>query len=174
MWAVAGVSLGGHSTWHCLKDDPRVTIGIPIIGCPDFLTLMTARAHHFAGSTLSADNPTGPPAFPISLIAHITKTSPAPPLTKTSTITTAIPYSYTDLDARINPFIGKKILILSGAADRLVPWSTSERFVETLQVGPNGRKEVFVQEGVGHDCTEEMEDRLAKFMWQESLAKGVC
>lgn len=20
MWAVAGVSLGGHSTWHCLKD----------------------------------------------------------------------------------------------------------------------------------------------------------
>jgi len=62
-WAVAGVSLGGHSTWHCLKDgayesatsayrgvhsplmgalvasknkDPRVTIGIPIIGGSHF------------------------------------------------------------------------------------------------------------------------------------------
>jgi hypothetical protein len=62
-WAVAGVSLGGHSTWHCLKDgayekatsallsssflfdghtccikkkDPRVTIGIPIIGRSHF------------------------------------------------------------------------------------------------------------------------------------------
>ena len=134
---------------------------------------MTARARYFAGSTLSADNPTGPPAFPISLIAHITKTSPAPP-TNTSAVAAAVAYSHTDLDARINPFIGKKILILSGAADRLVPWTTSEKFVEALQVGPNGRKEIFVQEGVAHDCTEEMEGRLAKFVWQEGLAQVVC
>lgn len=133
---------------------------------------MTARARYFAGKTLSADDPAGPPTFPNSLIAYIAKTSPTPPLTG-ATIAAELQttYSYTDLDARINPFIGKKILVLSGGADRLVPWTTSEKFVHALQVGPNGRKEVFVQEGIGHDCTEEMMGKLAEFVWQESLAK---
>ncbi|KAG9011099.1 hypothetical protein FRB94_009242 [Tulasnella sp. JGI-2019a] len=31
-WGVIGISLGGHSTWMILKEDPRVTLGIPIIG----------------------------------------------------------------------------------------------------------------------------------------------
>jgi predicted esterase len=133
---------------------------------------MTARARYFAGATLGADNPAGPPAFPDSLIAHIAKTSPTPPLTGAPTAAESqITYSHTDPDARINPFIGKKILVLSGGADHLVPWTASEKFVDALQVGPKGRKEIFVQEGVGHDCTEEMMDKLAKFVWQESLAR---
>ncbi|KAF9533715.1 hypothetical protein CPB83DRAFT_405236 [Crepidotus variabilis] len=33
-WAVAGVSLGGHSGWKLLGEDPRISVGIPIIGCP--------------------------------------------------------------------------------------------------------------------------------------------
>ncbi|KAI0077269.1 hypothetical protein K474DRAFT_1707442 [Panus rudis PR-1116 ss-1] len=31
-WLVAGISLGGHSTWLSLRHEPRVTVGIPIIG----------------------------------------------------------------------------------------------------------------------------------------------
>ena len=32
-----GVSLGGHSTWQLLFSDPRVTAGVIIIGCPDYM-----------------------------------------------------------------------------------------------------------------------------------------
>lgn len=31
-----GVSLGGHSTWQTMFTEPRVTVGVSIIGCPDF------------------------------------------------------------------------------------------------------------------------------------------
>lgn len=241
-WAVAGVSLGGHSTWHCLKDgtkvlpslfgvfrssfwvqlpaiDPRVTIGIPIIGttdplspndpvvsmlttlvsplhylldrifmvdfsttlipgCPDFLTLMAARARSFGDSTLKGTDPTGPPAFPPTLLSHIARTSPTPPQSSSSS---NIPKSTGDdnhplaydptnaTDHLVNPFIGKKVLVLSGAADPLVPWSASQTFVDALQVGQNGRKEVFLQDGAKHECTSEMVERLARFIWEEAL-----
>lgn len=38
---VLGVSLGGHAAWHCLMQDPRVTTAIVIIGCPDYIRLMS-------------------------------------------------------------------------------------------------------------------------------------
>jgi len=46
----------------------------------------------------------------------------------------------------------------------LVPWSASEGFVDALEVGPRGVKEVIIQEGVGHACTTEMVDEAAS--WQ--------
>ncbi|KAK4934505.1 hypothetical protein LTR10_024252 [Elasticomyces elasticus] len=39
-----GVSLGGHATYHVLSDDPRVSAGVVIIGCPDVAALMEERA----------------------------------------------------------------------------------------------------------------------------------
>lgn len=68
-----------------------------------------------------------------------------------------------------NPFLGKKILVLSGKEDPLVPWSASEAFVDALEVGPEGVKKVFVQEGVGHDCTKEMVGEAAGFIGQYLL-----
>lgn len=35
---VLGVSLGGHSTWQIMFADPRVTAGIAVIGCPDYMS----------------------------------------------------------------------------------------------------------------------------------------
>lgn len=34
---VLGVSLGGHSAWQLLFADPRVTAGVIVIGCPDYM-----------------------------------------------------------------------------------------------------------------------------------------
>jgi hypothetical protein len=34
---VLGVSLGGHSTWQLMFADERVTTGVSIIGCPDYI-----------------------------------------------------------------------------------------------------------------------------------------
>ena len=33
-----GVSLGGHSVWQLMFADPRVTAGVVIIGCPDYIS----------------------------------------------------------------------------------------------------------------------------------------
>ncbi|TVY88651.1 hypothetical protein LAWI1_G006771, partial [Lachnellula willkommii] len=34
---VMGISLGGHAAWQVLFNDPRVTAGVVIIGCPDYM-----------------------------------------------------------------------------------------------------------------------------------------
>jgi len=34
---VLGVSLGGHAAWQLLFNDPRVTAGVVVIGCPDYM-----------------------------------------------------------------------------------------------------------------------------------------
>jgi len=75
---------------------------------------------------------------------------------------------YTSLE-NTNPFLGKKILVLSGEDDKLVPWVASKKFVETLEVGREGVKEVFVQKGAGHECTEEMIRKTARFIQAELL-----
>jgi hypothetical protein len=32
-----GVSLGGHSVWQSMFADPRITAGVVVVGCPDFI-----------------------------------------------------------------------------------------------------------------------------------------
>ena len=41
--------------------------------------------------------------------------------------------------------------------------------MDALEVGPEGVKKVFVQEGVGHICTDEMVDEAAAFIGQNLL-----
>ncbi|KDQ15854.1 hypothetical protein BOTBODRAFT_173524 [Botryobasidium botryosum FD-172 SS1] len=149
-WAVAGVSLGGHSAWVLLKDEPRVKIGIPIIGCPDLLALMTQRAERNSLKLV-------PPYLPNSLRTYISKHGPA-----------GAPFASKGPN---NPFLNKSILVLSGAEDRVVPWTCSEDFVKRLEVGERGEKKVIVQAGVGHKLTPEMSIEAAKFIWRRALAK---
>ena len=77
--------------------------------------------------------------------------------------------AYTASDTS-NPFLGKKVLVLSGAADPIVPWTCSEEFVEQLHVGPNGVKKAIAYPGVGHTCTPEMVGEMAKFLWENVLS----
>ncbi|KAI0654679.1 Alpha/Beta hydrolase protein [Cubamyces menziesii] len=152
-WGVAGVSLGGHSTWITLKNDPRVTFGIPIIGCPDYLTLMSERA-------AQSKVPVAPPYFPVSFLAYVRAHDPA-----------AAPHT-ADAPRGANPFRGKRVLVLCGKEDTLVPWSASRRFVEELDVGEEGVKEVWVEEGTGHRCSEGMVKRAGEFVWKQALVRG--
>ncbi|KAF7375079.1 Phd finger domain-containing protein [Mycena sanguinolenta] len=128
-WGVAGISLGGHSTWMAAAADPRIKLAIPIIGCPDYLKLMEPRAasHGIAMA---------PPHFPESLLKVIRAKA-----------LTALPYTSVGPE---NPFLGKKVLILCGGDDMLVPWTASQAFVEGLETGPAGSKEYIIYDGVGH------------------------
>lgn len=125
--------------------DPRVQVGIPIIGCPDYLELIEHRAK-------TSNITFGPPHIPASFIKFVQSFDPASK-------------DYESLDGG-NPFLGKKILVLSGADDPLVPWDASARFVDGLEVGPDGVKKVVVQQGVGHACTREMVVEAADFVQQ--------
>ena len=52
----------------------------------------------------------------------------------------------------------------------MVPWSASKTFVDRLDVGPDGLKEVILEQGVGHECTKEMVRVMSQFIWEQALA----
>jgi fermentation-respiration switch protein FrsA (DUF1100 family) len=123
--------------------EQRLSVVVPIVGCPDYLALMQHRAEasglHF-----------GPPTLPDSLLELIRRESP-----------TSTPA------ADRNPFFGKKILVLAGGKDKLVPWAFSESFVERIEVGGGGVKKVVVYPDVGHTFTATMEEVMGVFVWEE-------
>ncbi len=101
------------------------------------------------------DLPLGPPYFPDTLLQRIKHADPA-----------SAPYAASD---QSNPFLGKKILVLAGQDYKIVPWSASKRFVENLDVGPQGVKEVIVEPGVGHDFSPAMVKEVGRFVWEHAL-----
>lgn len=42
-WAVTGKSLGGHAVWHVLLNDKRISVGVAMIGMPDYARLLEFR-----------------------------------------------------------------------------------------------------------------------------------
>ncbi|KAF8072137.1 Alpha/Beta hydrolase protein, partial [Lyophyllum atratum] len=144
-WGVAGISLGGHATWITLAHDERVKTGIPIIGCPDYSKLMALRAQK-VGITLEG------PYFPKSFKETVERLDP--------------PFLIRE---GVNPFFGKRVLVLSGEADKVVPWEASKDFVEKLDVGPQGVKTINLCTGVGHECTTEMVNEMARFIADHCL-----
>lgn len=69
-WCVTGKSLGGHAVWHVLKDDPRISVGVPMIGMPDYSRLLEFR-------TKQSDRQNAAPTVPNSLKALIKNIDPA-------------------------------------------------------------------------------------------------
>ena len=126
-----------------------MTLTCSVSGCPDYLALLSERA---------AMNgiPFEPPYIPQTFLSIVSRQDAA-----------TAPYSAADSS---NPFHGKKILVLAGAEDRMVPWSASKAFVDHLNVAPGGVKEVILEPGVGHECTKEMVRAMSKFIWEQALA----
>ncbi|GAA5895487.1 hypothetical protein JCM8208_005246 [Rhodotorula glutinis] len=150
-WYCAGISLGGHATWLALAHDPRISLGVPIIGSPSTHTLLSHRA-----STLpppAGPLPLSPPYFPASLVALFAREDPA-----------KVPLATWD---------GKRVLVLSGEEDQLVNYvhGGSEAFVGRLESEAKGCKvEAWVQPKTGHACTPEMIERTCEFIVREGLA----
>jgi len=146
-WGVSGKSLGGHSSWIALSQDPRIKTGIPMIGCPDYVRLMTGRAGKYDIDTSKA------PYFPESFKVLLKRVDVA-----------------SICAAGAQPFRGKQVLVLSGGADHLVPWKASQEFVEnTLDVGSDGVKKIIVYDDVGHECTNTMIDEAAAFVIEHCM-----
>ncbi|KAK4211655.1 hypothetical protein QBC37DRAFT_426577 [Rhypophila decipiens] len=169
-----GVSLGGHSVWQLLFADPRVRAGVAVIGCPDFMYMLSDRAKKSKLPTFSAqDNGStflGSKDFPPSLVNACRKQDPRGILFGTSEVTTET-FTKKQHDVLHEKLAGKKILVCSGGSDKLVPYSCSEPFLRWLKEATTARfKEEKIEvddrvyEGIGHQFSEEMVADAVRFV----------
>lgn len=150
--------------------DARISLAIPIIGSPDYYTLLLNRALH-------TPSPLGPlqlvaPQYPTALNAFVKSHDPC--------------------NVPMINWSGKKLLICSGEKDDLVNYvdGGAEKFVEKLRAN-EVHVDVFVQAGwyayrhlsvlimmahtlehgnSGHRCSNEMAVKAAEFIWTHGLS----
>ncbi|KAI5925110.1 hypothetical protein F4810DRAFT_89280 [Camillea tinctor] len=174
---VLGVSLGGHSAWQVLFAEERFGAGVMVIGCPDYMNLMQDRARLSKLQTWSAADSGasffGSRDFPDALVSACEKYDPKGIVFGTREVSRAPPAAEQDrirsvLDSRIH---GKKFQVLSGGADKLVPYAAGEPFLDFLKTAAaswykNGAVEIEdrVYEGVGHEFNAEMRKDATRFI----------
>ena len=109
--------------------------------------------------------PRAPPYIPSSLRALVWAYA--------TTVTTASgkPEGPSD-PASVSVYSGKRVLVLLGADDTIMPREASRAFAEALDVGKSGRKEVKVMDGLKHEFTDGMRDEMFRFFWEEALVGG--
>ena len=95
--------------------DPRITLGVPIIGSPSTFELLSHRAKNLPAP--AGPLPLSAPFFPRSLLTAFDKLDPASP------------------SLSLDRWEGKQILVLSGEEDQLVNFvhGKSGEFVERLK-----------------------------------------
>lgn len=189
---VLGVSLGGHAAWHCVMHDPRITTAVVIIGCPDYIRLMSDRARLSKLVTWTTSNPPGSSFlgsidFPKSLLEAVEKYDPAGLCLGEIAARDDQVYDRNPSvseQKRLLPLMkrtlqGKKILNLAGGADRLVPYKCGKQFLGWLKNATASDGwfsegavvlEDIVFEGVGHDVSPEMIKEAHRFVI-ESLSQ---
>ncbi|KAL2003587.1 hypothetical protein VTN02DRAFT_3253 [Thermoascus thermophilus] len=193
-----GVSLGGHATWSCILHEPRITAGIVIIGCPDYVNLMADRARLSKLPSWTATTPPGSQflgseAFPHSLLETVRKYDLASLLLSHTEIGSKdeplrdgpLPEPSEKEKEALRPLLtrclaGKRILNLSGGADKLVPYHRGESILTWLKkaIAPGGwfadggvSFEDIIFEKAGHEVTPGMIDEVVRFV-AETLSAG--
>jgi pimeloyl-ACP methyl ester carboxylesterase len=181
---VLGISLGGHAAWLSLLHEPSVTAAVAIIGCPDYTRLMRHRADKSKRPSWVCTSPKGAgfigsKDFPAALATAVKKYDPAGLLMGTLEGDDCLHQPSEKEIQKLRPLMqrhlaGKKILNLSGGADKLVPYSCSEPFISFLSHAidkdsgwfADGGVELTnkVLEGVGHEVTEEMLREAVEFV----------
>ncbi|KAI0836701.1 Alpha/Beta hydrolase protein [Hypoxylon sp. FL0890] len=174
---VLGVSLGGHSAWQLLFADPRVTAGVMVIGCPDYPNLMKDRARLSKLQTYAesdGDSFFGSKDFPDALVNACNKYDPRSVLFG---IGDDKQLSNLDNDsARLRPLLasriaGKRFQVLSGGADKLVPYKAGEPFMQFFKTAAESWRVdggIYVEDnvypGVGHQFTADMRSDAVRFI----------
>ena len=176
---VCGVSLGGHAAWQCLISDPAVTAAISVVGCPDYIRLMTDRARLSKLPTSIKPSPPGSSFlgskdFPKALVDAVRLYDPAGlVLSTTSSDASFFDRNATDLEKhKLLPimqrsFRNKRMLNMSGGADKLVPYACSRPFLQWLQkaIAPSGwfsNGNFFLQDIVCENIGRAMSPNMAK------------
>ena len=183
---VLGVSLGGHCAWHCILQDSRITTAVAIVGCPDYVSLMTDRARLSKLETWTATSPPGASFigskdFPLGLVAAVEEYDPAGLFLGDVSKRTDETYTKDPnpnererlLSLMRATLQGKRILNLSGGKDKLVPYARGEAFLQWLKraIAPQGWfhdgavvLEDIIVEDAGHELHLEMVKEAVRFI----------
>lgn len=143
----AGVSLGAHASWILLATEPRIRGAVIVIGCPDYVRLMTDRAFRSKLPSAMDNNGqpdfrkfVGSPDFPPPLLQALEKRDPAAIFLGELDTVTGDDHLHRPSESeqrRLLPLMsrlsGKKIICLSGGKDRLVPHAQGQPFIQWLQ-----------------------------------------
>jgi len=133
-----GLSLGGHVTWDVLAKDPRVSKAVIIVGSPDLTSLLLDRlgGYHTVSSV-----PAGTKEWPKS-----------------------IERLYLARDESVKTVSGKRILILNGAIDPLVPSKFTHDWVDSF--ASNNDVTFIEQEDTGHWLSCQMMEKIIDWTLQ--------
>ncbi|KIW28524.1 uncharacterized protein PV07_08182 [Cladophialophora immunda] len=196
---VLGISLGGHAAWHVLMHDPRISAAVVTIGCPDYTRLMTDRARLSKRKTYTSSSPPGrdflgSADFPPALVDAIKKSDPAGLIWSLPGLNWRKDQEKLHADlteeerAVLLPvmtrcFGNKRLLNLSGGADKLVPYAHSKPFIDWLKAisgkggwfeGSGFVLEDVVFEGIGHDVPSSMVPHMVRFVTETLEDEGVA
>jgi len=181
---VLGISLGGHSVWHCILHDPRITTGVVVIGCPDYKFLMTDRARKSKLSTWTASEGKdflGSTDYPEGLCRATDKWDPKSFLVGDKLNPTE------EQKKALRPLIkeklgGKQIMCLSGGKDKLVPYTCSAPFLEWMKSGLDKKDGWFNEHGIvledivdetaGHEYSAKMKVEAVRFISENLAGEG--
>lgn len=183
---VFGVSLGGHAAWHCVVHEPRVTTAVVVIGCPDYVSLMSDRAWLSKLTSWSSSDPPGSKFlgsidFPAGLLEAVEKYDPAGMLLGKIASRDANAHGRVPTESeqqRLLPLMnrslhGKRILNMAGGADKLVPYKCGEPFLRWLKTATASNGwfnqgglvlEDIVFDGLGHVMSPEMVVEANRFV----------
>lgn len=183
---VLGVSLGGHAAWHCVLHEPRISTAIIVIGCPDYVALMSDRArlsklHSWTHSDPPGSQFIGSEDFPPCLVEAVEANDPAGifmgPL-RSRTVETYKRLPSDEEQRHLRPLMqrtlqGKRILNMSGAIDKLVPYKCGEPFLQWLKLalasdgwlgdGVFSLRDI-VFDNVGHQMSPQMANEANEFI----------
>ncbi|KAI8592472.1 Alpha/Beta hydrolase protein [Geranomyces variabilis] len=148
-WGVCGISLGGHATLLALANEPRLECGVAIIGCGDYLALMTNRAARMTRKAKTPEEavllpPASETAVNRQLLALLKLRDPV---------------------NRPEAFGGKAVLLLNGGADKLVPAECNQGFIARVRdlMTPAKAFQEIVEDGIGHETTDTMKASTAQW-----------
>ncbi|CAI6097634.1 unnamed protein product [Clonostachys chloroleuca] len=163
---VLGWSLGGHAAWQAWLGEERVDAAVSVIGSPDFMGLMGGRA---AGSKLDCGAQfLGSRFFPRDLVAVCKANDPKGFLFSDSPLP-QLPLSEAER-SRLSALVdsrglrSKKLLLLSGGDDQLVPHKFTAPFVKVLAEVGGLQVDDRVFDGVGHWFSAEMVEQAVEFL----------
>lgn len=178
----AGISLGGHATWILLANEPRIRGAIIVIGCPDYVRLMTDRAYRSKLPSAVDNNGQpdfrkflGSPDFPPPLLEALEQRDPAGIFLGELDTVTGDDHLHIPSESeqrRLRPLMtrlaGKKIICLSGGKDRLVPYKQGQPFIQWLQRAVDRESGWFNTDGIE---IEDIVDEHARHEFSGSMRK---
>lgn len=133
-WIACGFSLGGHAVLMAMAHVDEIKIGVSIAGCGDYKKMMLNRA-----SRMNIPVPPCDDTF-ISdqLLALIAINDPV---------------------NCIDSFKGKKILVIHGTEDRIVPIMDNNEFISNLAEKNDDTVELYKELGGGHVLSDQMKEK---------------